>query len=79
MILLTLPAVAGSLPEEIIAVDPWSVVTVRKSTYVTGYKETKEGSAVHISEGIGVIQVTEPLVDVVRMVEFAIKEHENGD
>lgn len=70
MILLTLPAIKPSLEEEIVAIDPWSVVMVRKTTYNGG----TEGSLVHISEGVGVIQVCEAMTDVVRMVELDMKE-----
>lgn len=75
MILLTLPAVKPSLEEEIVAIDPWSVVMVRKTTYNGG----TEGSLVHISEGVGVIQVCEAMTDVIRMVEMDIKEHNKDD
>lgn len=59
-----------------IAIDPWSVVTVRKLKDVRG---KVIGSKVQVGEGVGTILVSEEMVDITRMVEFAIKEHENGD
>lgn len=61
---------------DFVAVDPWSVVTVRK---FRGDRGQVIGSKVQLAEGAGTILVSEEMVDVTRMVEFAIKEHENGD
>lgn len=61
--------------EGFIAVDPWSVITVEKLTDDNG---RVYGSNVFV-EHRGMITVADEMTDVIRSVEFEIKDHSNGD